>query len=123
MRTKIEVINNSEIIKVVFTGNVTFDDRINVIHELCTDYYPLFTKLRILIDTRQVIKKLTESEQIILGTFVASRIELKEALVAVIVEKNIMLNEQAIKKSSQLGHNIKVFYTEKEALTWLNVKC
>ena len=122
MATKIEVINNSEIIRVVFEGEVTFNDRINVIHEICTDYYPLFTRTRLLIDTREVIKKLTESEQIILGTFAASRAELKDASVAVIIEKNIVVNEHAIKKSSQLGHNIKVFNTEKEALIWLNAK-
>ncbi|MDT0605266.1 hypothetical protein [Thalassotalea castellviae] len=122
MGFKTGMIEGTNIVRIDLVGAVTFDERIQAIHQVCTEHYKVQAKLKILIDARQVSKELTQSEQVILGTYAASREELKNASVAVLVVASQIVHSQAIQKSSELGHEIKLFHTESEALIWLNSK-
>jgi hypothetical protein len=118
MSYTIEVIKNTEIIRVTLKGIVTLDELINEIHELCVDY-KTSTHFRLLVDTRLITQELTPSEQLLFATYITSREELNTAIIAVIVTSNQVMNEIIISKSAQLGHQIKVFTTEAQALDWL----
>jgi hypothetical protein len=119
MAYHIEVLENTGIIKVTYSGNVSLDERINVIHELCIDYKTP-APFKLLIDTKSITLKLTTTEQLLFATYVVGREELSSALIAVVAISGQVMNKTIVNKSAQLGHQIKVFSAEDAALTWLN---
>ena len=120
MAVKIENIENSTIIRITHSGKVSLDQRVNVVHQICVDHHNDSTLLKLLIDARLVTNVMTEAEQDVFGSYIASRPELEKAFVAVIANPKQVLNQIVLKKSSLLGHNIMLFEIEAEALEWLN---
>ncbi|MGJ8691304.1 MAG: STAS/SEC14 domain-containing protein [Thalassotalea sp.] len=119
MASRISIIESLEIIKVLYTGHVSLDERVNILHEICTDYHRKFPQLKVLIDARKVTQAMTQAEQLVFGTYVASRDEMRKALVAVIVNPGQIINDMAISESSKLGHKVNLFNSEDDALAWL----
>lgn len=120
MPYKIEVLESLKLIKVIYLGDVCLDERLNIIHEICLLSRKLRKNFKILIDARLQKNNMSKTEQEIFGNFVSNVEELKNALVAVIINGNAVTNETAIKISSQLGHQIKTFNDESDAMHWLN---
>lgn len=118
MPFKIEEVQHLGIIKIIYSGVVTLDERVNVVHALCVDYYDS-SRLKICIDGRLIEHAISAAEQEVFGAYVASREELKDALVALIVNDGQIMNSGIFEKSSKLGHHIAVFDNENDALRWL----
>jgi hypothetical protein len=122
MAARIDSLYDDEIIRVVHSGNVTLEERVNIVHEVCVDYYKPNAKLKVLIDARLVTQNMTETEQVLFGTFIAEKKELKNACVAVVINPGQIVNQTVVNKSTQLGHHIKLFGNESEALLWLKTE-
>lgn len=119
MTYKIKDVENSDIIKVTYKGDVSLDERISVVHELCIDY-KRNTQFKLLIDARLLTSAITPTEQSVFGTYIASREEFLLAKVAVIIDTEHVINKIILEKSLLLGHQIRVFNRENEAIAWLN---
>ncbi|MBU2880925.1 hypothetical protein KO525_15800 [Psychrosphaera sp. B3R10] len=118
MPFKIESVRHLGVLKVIYSGAVTLDERINVVHSLCVDHYDS-TRFRIYIDARLVDYQLSVAEQEVFGAYIASREEFKDALVAVVVNDGQVKNKNIITKSSKSGQIINIFDNEDDALQWL----
>ena len=71
------------IIHIRYLGNVTLDDRLNIINELCVDFRQ-YLPFKLAINVSALTYQLTQAEQEILGKYIAEREELLDARVAVI---------------------------------------
>jgi hypothetical protein len=121
MAYKINLIENSEFIRITYSGLVTFDERLITIHEVCKDYYKANAKVRVLIDSRLVTQVMTHTEQEIFGVYAASREELKNAVIAVLINPGQIINQTVLKNSAKRGHQIQIFDAEKDAIDWLKL--
>jgi hypothetical protein len=119
MSNKIEILHNLEVIKVTYERNLTLDQRLAVVHELCVDFN-IFKRFRLLIDVRNIKQEMTPLEQEIFGKFIASKEEFDMALVAVLDNIQQPVDQIMIHEASKEGYQIKMFGSEEVALAWLN---
>ena len=117
----IEILENSEIIKITHKRIMTIDQRTQVLHELCSDFN-LFKRFRLLIDVRFVKQEMTDIEQVIFGKYISSRSELKTAVVAILVNIEQPIDEVINQEASKEGLTIKQFGNEEQAIEWLSIK-
>lgn len=115
----IEELKQSKIVKVTYQDGVTMEERLYVVHEICLDYL-ISSKLKLMIDVRSASQEMTLLEQNIFGQYLASREDFKMAKVAIISDKARNINEVITKESSVLGHEIKHFINEKQAISWFD---
>ncbi|MBL4940721.1 MAG: hypothetical protein JKY81_03560 [Colwellia sp.] len=120
MPHKIEILNKAEMISVIYSGDVTLDERIQTVHELCLDFN-MFEKFKLLIDNRKTIQKMTHVEQTVFGRYIASRDEFNKALVAVVSYIEQPCIQEVVKEARKKHYQIQQFYCEKDALNWLRV--
>ena len=120
MAHEFEVLSSSEIIRVTYSGDLTLDERIQVVHKLCCDFN-IFSRFKLLIDVRNVQQEMTELEQEIFGKFIASKEEFDTALVAVLDKIEAPVDEITINEASKDNYQIKMFNCEKTALSWLKI--
>lgn len=118
MPHRIKVLKESKIIKITFFGSVSLDERRNTITEMTINYITSFNP-KILLDSRNVSNSMSETEQIIWGNYIATREELRSAMVAVVYNVGQSLNTKALKTAQQAGHNVKKFDNENDAMKWL----
>lgn len=116
---KIELIEKTEIIKVTYCGDVSLDDRLNAVHELCRNYH-LYKRFKLLIDSTHATEMMTKNEQIIFGRYLTKREEFRGALVATLVSKAQSITKVIVQEAASLGYQITSFHHEEEALSWLN---
>lgn len=121
MSYKIEINESIGLVKRTYLDNVSLDERLSIIHEICRLPPKLLKNIKLLIDVRLSRNTMTDTEQEIFGTFVSTVQELKTAIVAVLNDDVQATNKIAINISSKKGHNIKVFNAELEAMKWLNI--
>ncbi|MCW8834688.1 MAG: hypothetical protein OQK09_07440 [Colwellia sp.] len=114
----IEVIENPEIVKVTYKHGVTMEERLNVVHEVCLDFF-IATRLKLIIDVRLASQEMSPVEQTIFGKYLASREELNKVKVAIISNQAQNINQVITQESLALGHQIKHFNIEQQAVSWL----
>ena len=119
MSYKIEVLENSEIIKVTHECAVTLEQRSLILNELCCDFN-LFKRFKLVIDVRNVKKEMSSIEQAIFGQYISSRNELKTALVAILVNITQPVDEVLSNEAFKHGLEIEQFDNEEKAIAWLN---
>lgn len=119
MSYKIEVVKNSEIIRVTYVGTLTLDQRISAVHELCCDFN-IFSRFRLLIDVRNIQQEMTVVEQEVFGNFIASKEEFNHASVAVLDNIEHPADQIAGRVAAKLGYRMQQFDREEKALAWLN---
>jgi hypothetical protein len=117
MPYKISKLESSAIITVIYSGEVSLEQRMALITDLSIEHIQNANP-KILIDARSLLTSMTETEQKIWGNFIASREEFLNASVALIINPEI--NRTAIEQSQSLGHVIQQFDNEKDALNWLS---
>lgn len=108
------------IIKVVYIGDVTLEDRVTLITDLTSEYMTDSRQLKILLDARSLVTSMTKTEQEVWGKFIAANEKLKKAAVAVIYQEEKAINQQAFKNVKLSGHNIQKFHNEELAIKWLS---
>ena len=118
MSHKVEVIQKLEIIKVIYEGGLTLDQRLASVHELCCDFN-IFKRFRLLIDVRGIKQEMTSLEQEIFGRYIATKEEFNMASVAVLDNIDNPADQIVSKEASKMGYQIKQFSSEEKALTWL----
>ncbi|MBU2917571.1 hypothetical protein KO505_06290 [Psychrosphaera sp. F3M07] len=120
MDSKIELIEGTDIIKVSYRGDVTLDERVNCVEQICVEYKALESCIKILIDAQEVTEVMSEVEQTLFANYIASREELEGARVAVLVKPEQLINNTVIEQATILGHKTKLFNDIYIALNWLN---
>lgn len=120
MAYKIEVMSALKIIRVTYSGDLTFNDRIQAVHILCCEFN-IFDRFKLLIDVRRVNQEMTSLEQEIFGKFIASKEEFNQAKVAVVDNILEPVDQIMIREALKDDYQIKMFDNEKEALSWLNI--
>lgn len=116
MPYKIDVLKDSDIIEVTYSGDITLNERIAVVHVLCCEFN-LFDRFKLLINSTRTEQKMSLVEQQIFGKFIATKEEFKGALVAVLQTPSM---ETLVDEAQKYGYQIKQFVDYDTALLWLN---
>jgi len=117
MPHSIEFSDDSPIITVVYIGEVSLDERLATVLEVCDRLTPAMT-VRLLIDVRLVINTMTKQEQEFFGRYLANKPALKNAQIAVLskeVNPNQIINNTACLN----GYHLSPFTSKSEAIDWL----
>ena len=116
MPYKIDVLEESEIVEVIYSGDITLDERITVVHILCCEFN-LFDRFKLLINSTKTKQKMSAVEQEIFGKFIATKEEFKGARVAVLQPQKM---EILLDEAQKYGYQIRNFVSYDDALNWLN---
>ena len=118
MTYKIKLIEQNKIVAVTYKGNVSLDDRLSAVHELCSNYNT-FRTFKLLINSIDASQKMSLNEQIIFGRYLAEREEFQGASVATVTPPTKCINQVIVKEAAELGYQITSFDCEQEAIEWL----
>ena len=98
MTYKIKLIEQNEIVAVTYKGNVSLDDRLSAVHELCSNYN-IFKNFKLLINSNGASQKMSVNEQIIFGRYLAEREEFQGASVATVTPPTKCINKVIVKEA------------------------
>lgn len=107
-----------KVTKLVYLSEITLDQRISIVTELC-ELIRRNGSQKILIDAQRLETSMSPVEQEIWGNFVCNLEEIKTAWVAVVYKESREINTTSIEQSIKAGHKVKKFYHCDEAKDWL----
>ena len=106
------------ILRVIYSGAVTFDERLEAVEEVCLLYAHL-RPLHILVNVRKLTMSLSFQEQQTFGDFIAGHPTLLDARVAVLHESGHNPNMVIDMSAFNNGYTLAQFNSTKEAEEWL----
>lgn len=111
--------DDSNIIIVVYTGEVNLLQRKLAVDEVC-DLIVEPESVRLLIDLRKAVNTMSTDEQESFGKYLASRKELKKAKVATVRDPELHSNLVIEAFAFTEGYQVVDFNKKDEAIKWLN---
>jgi hypothetical protein len=115
---KINFVESINIIHVIYSGQVSLDDRVQAVNDVCNTYLAL-KPLKILVNVSDLVMGLSLQEQHRFGEYLASHPGLLNAKVAVVhkpdYNPNLLIDTCAFNN----GYRLAEFNQVKEAELWL----
>ena len=122
MSYRIEFDESLEIVAVIYSGAVSFDERIQAVEDVCKLFSAKLNPLRILVDVCELKMQLSINEQETFGKYLSSHPGLANARVAVLhpstKNPNIIIDSAAYRN----GYMLAQFDNRKDAEAWLRRK-
>ena len=119
MGCKIECDPSSEIVSVIFSGQVNLGMKLRAVEEVCSNYRDQMP-LKIIVDVREVVMMdMLLNEQEAFGEYLANHFDLHYARVAVLHKPSFNPNAVIDVKAYKNGYQLSEFSSQSEAEQWL----